>query len=63
MENIIIIAIILLIIGGAAAYLIRAKKRGVKCVGCPHGSECAKKSSQQKCNGSCESCNCCSNDA
>lgn len=38
MENYIIIAIILLIVGLAAFYVIRAKKNGAKCIGCPHGS-------------------------
>lgn len=46
-ETILVIAVVVLIVGGAAAYVIRAKKRGVKCVGCPHGKECG-------------SCNCCS---
>ena len=31
---------IALIFFGAVAYLIRAKKRGVKCVGCPSGGTC-----------------------
>ena len=44
MENIIIIAVLLLIVGGAAAYVIKAKKSGKKCIGCPSGGAC---------NGSC----------
>ncbi len=52
MENIILIAILILIVGVAIAYLIRAKKRGVKCVGCPYAEECAKKSK------GCGSCSC-----
>lgn len=36
MENLIIIAILLVIIGGVIAYLVRAKKRGETCVGCPY---------------------------
>ena len=43
MENFIIGALLLLVIGGAVLYLVRAKKAGVKCVGCPHGAECAAK--------------------
>ena len=40
-----IIAIIatVLIIGGAVAYIIKAKKSGAKCVGCPYSKECASK--------------------
>ena len=45
MENFVLIAILVLILGGATLYLIRAKKRGVKCVGCPSGSECGKNAS------------------
>ena len=41
MENIIIIAIVALIIISAAAYVIKAKKSGRKCIGCPYGcSQC-----------------------
>lgn len=43
MENFIIVAVILLIIGGAVAYIIKEKKKGAVCVGCPHAGECAKK--------------------
>lgn len=43
MTDIIAIAVIVLIIGGAAFYLIRAKKRGQKCVGCPYCKECSGK--------------------
>lgn len=41
MENLIIGIILLVIIGGAVAYLIRAKRSGVKCVGCPAGGNCS----------------------
>ncbi|MBQ8303930.1 MAG: FeoB-associated Cys-rich membrane protein [Clostridia bacterium] len=40
MENYIIIAVLVLIIGAAAFYLIRAKKSGAKCVGCPYAKQC-----------------------
>ena len=40
MENIIIIAVLALILGGAAAYIIKAKKSGKKCIGCPSGGSC-----------------------
>lgn len=40
MENAIIIGILLAIAGGIIAYLIRAKKRGQKCIGCPHCKQC-----------------------
>ena len=40
MENAIIIGILLAIAGGIIAYLVRAKKRGQTCVGCPHCKQC-----------------------
>ena len=40
--DIIVIAIIALIIGGVVAYIIRAKKRGQKCIGCPYADKCGK---------------------
>ena len=47
MENYIIIAILVLIVGGAAWYVVRAKKKGKKCIGCPGNCSC--------CNGQCNS--------
>ncbi len=41
MTNLIIVAVVLLILGAAAAYIIRAKKTGVKCIGCPSGCNCS----------------------
>lgn len=38
--NIIAVAVILIILGGAVFYLVRAKKRGQKCVGCPYAKQC-----------------------
>ena len=40
MVNILIIVILAAIIGGAAFYICREKKRGAKCVGCPHAKNC-----------------------
>ena len=51
MENIIILALVGLIVGGAAGYVWKAKKKGVKCIGCPDGS---------KCGGVCSGCQGCS---
>ena len=50
MENIIIIAVLVLVVGGALAYIIKAKKSGQKCIGCPDAKTCS---------GSCASCGCC----
>lgn len=35
MANIVVILILLAIIGGATFYIRKAKKSGVKCIGCP----------------------------
>ena len=49
MENLILIAVLGLILGGAAGYVYKAKKRGVKCIGCPQGGNCS---------GKCSGCSC-----
>ena len=41
MTNIIVGLIILIIVGAAVAYLVRAKRKGVKCVGCPDSGCCS----------------------
>ena len=41
MDNVILIAVLVLILGAALAYIIKAKRRGVKCIGCPAGGQCS----------------------
>ncbi len=41
MENLIILAIIAVIVGFAARHIYKAKKKGVKCIGCPDGCSCS----------------------
>lgn len=48
MGNIIAVIVLLVIIGAAAGYVIKAKKSGRKCIGCPSSG----------CSGKCGSCNC-----
>ncbi len=55
MENFIIIAIIVLIVALAVTYIVKAKKKGVKCVGCPNAEICSK-AQKENCNGC--SCGC-----
>jgi len=38
---IIAIIAIVLIIGGAVAYIIKAKKSGKRCIGCPDSASCS----------------------
>lgn len=51
MENIILVIVLAAIIGLAAGYVVKAKKRGHKCIGCPEGC-CSKNGG-----GSCCGCN------
>ena len=48
MENVIVVFILVAIAVGIIWYLIRAKKRGEKCIGCPYAKQCS-----SKCNGGC----------
>ncbi len=43
MENFIIIAVLVVVLGAALGYVIKAKKRGEKCIGCPHSKNCNSK--------------------
>lgn len=38
--DIIVIISIVLIIGAAVAYIIFAKRRGARCIGCPYAKSC-----------------------
>ena len=52
--EIIAIVITVLILGGAVGYIIKAKKSGKRCIGCPDSASCGKGSS---CSGNCSCCN------
>lgn len=43
MENLIGILVLAGILAAAAGYMLRAKKSGAKCIGCPGGCRCGKK--------------------
>ena len=49
--DIIVLLIIALVVGGATYYIIRAKRRGARCIGCPDAKTCL---------GNCSSCHACS---
>ena len=51
MDNFIVVAVLILIIGGATLYVLKQRKKGVKCIGCPDGA---------KCSGDCSCCSSCS---
>lgn len=41
MENYIVIAVLVLVIGAATVYVLKQRKKGVKCIGCPNGENCS----------------------
>lgn len=45
MADLIVVGILLIIIGAATAYIVKAKKSGAKCIGCPSGGTCSGKNS------------------
>lgn len=54
MADFIIIMIIMILIGFAVAYIVKAKKNGEKCIGCPAVGKCArKKEAYTQCDCSC----------
>lgn len=55
MTDFIVIAIIVVIVGLALGYIIRSRKRGIKCIGCPEGCNSCKQSGGSAC--------CCHTDA
>lgn len=58
--EIIAIVMIAAIIGGAVWYIVKAKKSGRKCIGCPDSCSCSAKNAKDqnaKCNGECSCCN------
>ena len=42
-DNYIVIGILVLLLGSIIFYLIRAKKKGQKCIGCPYAKQCSGK--------------------
>ncbi len=46
----IVIGVILLVIGAAVAYIVKAKKSGKKCIGCPYSDSCGKAEGCCSCN-------------
>ncbi len=41
--EIVAVSVIVIIVGGAIAYIVREKKKGKRCVGCPYAKECSAK--------------------
>ena len=55
----IIIGVIALVVGAAVLYIVKAKKSGKKCIGCPDGCSC---NSKDKKNGGSSCCCGCQNE-
>ncbi len=52
--NLVVILIIALIIGSAVIYIVKEKKKGVQCIGCPAAGTCPN-ANGGKCSGGCQS--------
>ena len=50
MKNYIILGVLLIIVSAALVYIVKEKKKGKKCIGCPDGNSCS---------GSCAGCTSC----
>ncbi len=56
MTDVIIVGILVIIVGAAIAYIIKSKKSGAKCIGCPSGCNCSGKcSGHSECSCECHS--------
>ena len=61
MIDFIVALILIVIVGSAICYIVKAKKKGAKCIGCPDSCSCAKASGNVGCNCGFDSesnCNC-----
>ena len=59
MVNIVAGAIIVILVAAAVTYIVRAKKKGVKCIGCPDSGCCSKTHHQDEetgCGCGCHGC-------
>lgn len=61
MVDLILIAVLIIIVGVAIAYIIRAKRRGVACIGCPNAGACSqqRQNTAAGCGGNCGGCTGC----
>ena len=71
MADLIVGGILIVVVGAAISYIVKAKKKGIKCIGCPAAGQCAGGSKAQgegicgglgteervgSCNGNCAHC-------
>ena len=55
--DIVVLSLVALILGTVGFYILRQKKKGVKCIGCPAGEAACRVSG---CGGNCAGCRGCS---
>ena len=48
MIDLVLILVLAAIVAAIVFYLVREKKRGAKCIGCPYAGQCASKNSCKK---------------
>lgn len=54
MTDLIVIGILIIIVGAAVVYIVKEKKRGTRCIGCPAAGNCPSRNGRHtRC--SCES--------
>lgn len=53
-ENLILAFILIFMIAAAGRYVIKAKRSGAKCIGCPLSGSCASKSKNHCCQSGCQ---------
>ncbi|MBO5460614.1 MAG: FeoB-associated Cys-rich membrane protein [Ruminococcus sp.] len=57
MADLIVVAVVLAIIAAAVAYIVKEKKKGVRCIGCPAAGTCGShnhgSASGHSCGGNC----------
>lgn len=56
MENFIIVAVLLVIVGLAVGYIVKSKRSGKKCIGCPDSGSCGKNGPATGCGCGCSGC-------
>lgn len=55
MADLIIGIVLLFVVGAAIRYIVKAKKNGAKCIGCPADGACSRKSGGAGCSCGCQS--------
>lgn len=54
MIDVIVLAIVAVVISLAISYIVKAKKSGAKCIGCPSGCNCSAKNTGEGCDCGCQ---------